>query len=67
MEDKLRAYVGPVARILVQTVAARGRSAADLCSELALSVPNEADRERFRREVASLARPRPSAPTAARR
>jgi serine/threonine-protein kinase len=63
VEDKLRAYVGPVARILVQTVAARGRSAADLCAELALSVPDEADRERFRREVASLARPRPSAPT----
>ncbi|MPZ29887.1 MAG: protein kinase [Rhodospirillales bacterium] len=63
VEEKLRAYVGPVARILVQTVAARGRSAADLCSELALSVPDEADRERFRREVASLARPRPSAPT----
>ena len=61
VEEKLRAYVGPVARILVQTVAARGRSAADLCSELALSVPDEADRERFRREVASLARPRPSA------
>ena len=58
VEEKLRAYVGPVARILVQTVAARGRSAADLCSELALSVPDEADRERFRREVASLARPR---------
>ena len=63
VEDKLRAYVGPMARILVQTVAARGRSAADLCSELALSVPDEADRERFRREVASLARPRPSAST----
>jgi len=63
VEDKLRAHVGPVARILVQTVAARSRSAADLCSELALSVPDEADRERFRREVASLARPGPSAPT----
>jgi serine/threonine protein kinase len=63
VEDKLRAYVGPLARVLVQTVAARGRSAADLCAELALSVPDEADRERFRREVASLARPRPSAPT----
>jgi eukaryotic-like serine/threonine-protein kinase len=63
VEDKLRAYVGPVARVLVHTVAARGRSAADLCAELALSVPDEADRERFLREVASLARPRPSAPT----
>jgi serine/threonine-protein kinase len=63
VEDKLRGYVGPVARILVQTVAARGRSAADLCTELAQSVPDEADRERFLREVASLARPRPPAPT----
>jgi len=62
VEDKLRAYVGPVARILVQTVAARSRSAADLCAELALSVPDEADRQRFVREVASLARPRPSVP-----
>jgi len=64
VEDKLRAYVGPVARILVQTVAARGRSPADLCSELALSVPDEADRERFLRETASLARIRPSQPPA---
>ena len=63
VEEKLRAYVGPVARILVQTVAARGLSAADLYSELALSVPNEADRERFRREVAPLARTDPPAPT----
>jgi hypothetical protein len=64
LEDKLRTYVGPVARILVQTVAARGRSPADLCSELALSVPDEADRERFLRETASLARIRPSQPAA---
>jgi eukaryotic-like serine/threonine-protein kinase len=62
VEEKLLAYVGPVARILVQTVAARGHSAADLCAELALSVPDEADRERFLREVASLARPRSPAP-----
>jgi serine/threonine-protein kinase len=62
VEEKLRSYVGPVARVLVQTVAARGRSAADLCAELALSVPDEADRERFLRDVGSLARPRPSAP-----
>lgn len=62
LEDKLRAYVGPVARILVQTVAARGRSAADLCAELAQSVPDEADRERFLREVSSVARILPAAP-----
>jgi serine/threonine-protein kinase len=63
VEDKLRTYVGPVARVLVQTVAARGRSAADLVAELAQSVPDDADRERFLRETASLARIRSSAPT----
>jgi serine/threonine protein kinase len=66
VEEKLRPYVGPVARILVQTVAARGPSAADLCSEVALSVPDEADRERFRREVASLAGTGLPAPTSTR-
>ena len=64
VEEKLRSYVGPVARVLVQTVAARGRSAADLVAEVALSVPDEADRERFLRETASLARIRPPAPPA---
>ncbi len=62
VEEKLRTYVGPLARILVQTVAARGRSAADLVAEVALSVPDEADRERFLRETASLARIRPPVP-----
>ena len=64
LEEKLRSYVGPVARVLVQTGAARGRSAADLVAEVAQSVPDEADRERFLRETASLARIRPSAPPA---
>jgi len=64
VEEKLRSYVGPVARVLVQTVAARGRSAADLVAEVALSVPDEGDRERFLRETASLARIRPPAPPA---
>ena len=64
VEDKLRAYVGPVARVLVQTTAARGRSAADLVSELAQSVPGEADRERFLRETSSLARLRSPSPPA---
>ena len=58
VEDKLRSYVGPIARVLVQTVAGRRRSVPDLCAELALSVPDEADRERFRRDVAHLTRPR---------
>lgn len=64
VEEKLRTYVGPVARVLVQTVAGRGRSAADLVAELAQSVPVEADRERFLRETSSLARLRSPAPPA---
>ncbi len=64
VEETLRGYVGPVARVLVQTVAARGRSAADLVAELAQSVPDEADRERFLRETSSLARIRRPAPPA---
>jgi serine/threonine-protein kinase len=63
VEDKLRIYVGPIAGVLVRTVAGRRGTAADLCSELALSVPDEADRERFRREVAPLTRTRPPALT----
>jgi serine/threonine protein kinase len=63
VEDKLRVYVGPIARVLVNTVAGRRSSAAELCSELALSVPDEADREKFRREVAPLTRPRSPALT----
>jgi eukaryotic-like serine/threonine-protein kinase len=64
LEEKLRSYVGPVARVLVQTGAARGRSAADLVAEVAQSVPDEADRERFLRETASLVRIRSAAPPA---
>jgi serine/threonine-protein kinase len=63
VEDALKVYVGPIARILVQRVARRAGSATELCSELELSIPDGPDRDRFRREVASLARPRPSAPT----
>ncbi|SEO53512.1 serine/threonine protein kinase [Rhodospirillales bacterium URHD0017] len=62
LEEKLRDYVGPVARVLVQTGAARGRSAADLVAEVSLSVPDQADRERFLRETASLVRLRPPTP-----
>jgi serine/threonine-protein kinase len=51
LEQKLTDYVGPIARILVRTTAGRSRSVGDLCSQLALSVTNAAERERFRREV----------------
>ena len=58
LEDKLIDYVGPIAGILVRTTAGRSRSIADLCSQLALSIADGAERERFRREVAILVRAR---------
>jgi serine/threonine-protein kinase len=48
--------VGPIARVLVRTTAGRSRSVGDLCSQLALSVTDLAERERFRRDVESLIR-----------
>jgi serine/threonine-protein kinase len=51
LEHKLTSYVGPIARILVRTTAGRNRSIADLCSQLALSIEDGAEREQFRREV----------------
>ena len=61
LEQKLTDYVGPIARILVRTTAGRSRSVGDLCSQLALSVTDAVERERFRREVDLLIRSRPSA------
>jgi len=61
LEQKLTDYVGPIARILVRTTAGRSRSVGDLCSQLALSVTDAAERERFRREVDHLIRSRPPA------
>jgi serine/threonine-protein kinase len=61
LEHKLTDYVGPIARILVRTTAGRSRSVGDLCSQLALSVTDPAERERFRREVDGLIRARPAA------
>jgi serine/threonine-protein kinase len=56
LEEKLAAYVGPIARVLVRTTAGRSRSVSDLCSQLALTVADPAERERFRRDVDSFAR-----------
>src|SRR5262249_33468263 len=62
VEEKLKGYVGPIAAVLVRAAASRSRSAEQLFSELALSVRDEAERERFRREVESVMRlRRPSA------
>ena len=59
LERKLTDYVGPIARILVRTTSGRSRSLADLCSQLALSIADGAEREQFRREVDLLIRSRP--------
>jgi serine/threonine protein kinase len=58
LEEKLVGYVGPIARVLVRTTAGRSRSVSDLCSQLLLSVTDQAERERFRREVDALIRSR---------
>src|SRR5882757_5571774 len=58
LEHKLTDYVGPIARILVRTTSGRSRSVADLCSQLALSIADGAEREQFRREVNLLIRGR---------
>ena len=67
LEHKLTGYVGPIARILVRTTAGRSRSVADLCSQLALSIADSAERERFRREVDLLIRSRSPVAAARRR
>ncbi len=58
LEHKLTGYIGPIARILVRTTSGRSRSVADLCSQLALSIADGAEREQFRREVNLLIRSR---------
>jgi serine/threonine-protein kinase len=59
LERKLIDYVGPIARILVRTTSGRSRSVGDLCAQLALSITDGAERERFRREVDHLIRAHP--------
>jgi eukaryotic-like serine/threonine-protein kinase len=61
LAQKLAGYVGPIARVLVRNAAAKAGSLEALCSELAAAVPAGNERERFRREVAELARTRPAA------
>ena len=58
LEHKLIEYVGPIAGILVRTTAGRSRSVGDLSAQLALSITDGAERERFRREVEGLIRSR---------
>src|SRR4029079_6121089 len=56
LRDQLKIYVGPIAGILLQSIAKRSGTAIELCSELERSIPEGPDRERFRREVTSLLR-----------
>lgn len=56
LEHKLMDFVGPIARILVRTTAGRNRSVGDLCAQLAQSIADTVERERFRREVGQLIR-----------
>src|SRR4029077_20828993 len=56
LEQKLMDFVGPIARILVRTTAGRSRSVGDLCAQLAQSITDTAERERFRLEVGQLTR-----------
>ena len=59
LEQKLAAYLGPIARVMVRSAAGRAPALAALCAELAASVPEGAERESFRRDVAPLLRTRP--------
>jgi eukaryotic-like serine/threonine-protein kinase len=58
LEGKLRDYFGPIASVLLRVAANRNRSAEELCAELALRIRDEAERERFRREVQRVLPPR---------
>ena len=64
VEDKLKAYVGPIAPVLLRTAANRSQSAEELCAALAQSVSDGVERERFRREVEGILRLRRQPATA---
>jgi serine/threonine-protein kinase len=61
LEQKLAPYLGPIARIMVRSAAARAPTLEALCAALAASVPDGNERESFRRDVAPLLRTRPPA------
>jgi eukaryotic-like serine/threonine-protein kinase len=58
LEQKLAAYLGPIARIMVRSAAGRAPSLDALCATLAASVPEGSERDSFRRDVAPLLRTR---------
>jgi hypothetical protein len=53
VERKLAAYVGPIARHLVQSAARTSDSVEGLCASLAASIERPAERERFAHDVRS--------------
>jgi serine/threonine-protein kinase len=61
LEQKLVAYLGPIARVMVRSAAGRAAGLEALCAELAAAVPEGNERESFRREIAPLLRTRPPA------
>lgn len=61
LEQKLVAYLGPIAQVMVRSAAAHAAGLDALCAELAAAVPEGTERESFRREVAPLLRTRPPA------
>ena len=61
LEQKLVAYVGPIARVMVRSAASRAPGLDALCAELAAAVPEGTERESFRRDVVPLLRTRPPA------
>ncbi len=61
LEQKLAAYLGPIARIMVRSAAGRAPSLEALCATLAASVPEGSERDSFRRDIAPLLRTRPPA------
>jgi class 3 adenylate cyclase len=46
-EQRLAAYIGPLARVIVRRAAETARSAGELCSAIATAIPDPADRASF--------------------
>jgi class 3 adenylate cyclase len=52
LRTELAAYIGPMAKVLVNRVSAKARSTGELYDLLAAEIPSPKDRETFRRKVA---------------
>ena len=47
----LAVYIGPIASIMVQRALGKAKTGAELCERLAAAIPDEKDREKFRRSA----------------